>query len=103
MLMTKRLNSKVLDLDGVNQVAFNKYEEFLNYFNLECRATSKRLYAPCPIHEDADNPNGFSIRLSDGDWACFTHQCHVKYCGKFLGLVRALLSRERGADISIKE
>lgn len=54
---------------------------------------------PCPVH-CGDNPSGLNVYVKGEDvpgyWRCNTARCHETFRRTILGLVRGVLSRERG-------
>jgi DNA primase len=45
----------------------------------------------CPIH-GGNNPTAFFYNPEIHRWFCFTNQCHVKFGGDFIGLVRGIMN-----------
>ena len=100
----KNSNSKIEHLQGHMR---SRIRDILDYFNIEYREYDEWISCPCPIH-GGDNPTGFTITI-DGDeeyigfWRCWTRACEKEYYNDILGLIRGLLSIEKGDDASFSE
>ncbi len=53
--------------------------------------TGRMVSGPCPCHEDADNPSGFSYDFNKEIWSCWTHDCQEKYGRDLIGLLMGVL------------
>mgnify|MGYP003642920946 FL=1 len=81
--------------------------ELLVHFNIPFEDLDDRLMGVCPIHDGADSTTGFTVDLEEGEyfgcWRCWTRGCEKHWLHSPLGLVRALLSAERGKKITFNE
>lgn len=76
-----------------------RIDEVFEYFDVELNKTNSLYVGCCPIHH-GDNqtafnyyPNGNKAR---GFWTCRTHNCQDTFYSTPIGLVRALLSSQKG-------
>lgn len=99
---------KIMTTEQINilcQECCERITDILDHFSVDYMTNHKRVFGPCPIH-GGDNPNGWSLYVNEhyddtkGIWKCFTHQCHEDWGADFIGFVRALLSNEKGEDVS---
>jgi hypothetical protein len=68
----------------------SKIELFFNHFGLNLQSRPDKYVGRCPIHK-GDNPAAFNY-YKTGHWKCRTHQCHEKFLGTPIGLIRGMLS-----------
>jgi 5S rRNA maturation endonuclease (ribonuclease M5) len=61
------------------------------------------IYSTCPAHNESDNPRAFSYSISRGLWKCWTRDCQIEHKNDILGLIKAVLSKQLGYDISFTE
>jgi hypothetical protein len=68
--------------------------------HLKGSAGDRTFRGPCPVH--GGRGNNFMVTTGDTlpiRWACWSRQCHEKYKQSLLGLVRAVLSTQKGKDV----
>jgi 5S rRNA maturation endonuclease (ribonuclease M5) len=92
-VLSEKLSERIIDI--------------LDHFNIEYTEQDEWIYCPCPVH-DGDKKDGFSIRQSDIFpnqivWSCWTHHCEKEYINSVLGLLRGILSRERGEEVGFPQ
>lgn len=86
-------------------VETNRLEEFLATLGCSVQKCGRAYRGPCPVHGGA----GLNFRVNTtGDvipirWACWSGQCHQKYKPSVLGLVRGVLTHQRGKPVSLNE
>lgn len=97
-MTTTTEKSHSFDLDKINFLLLQKYNDILEYFELNLHDCGNRLQGCCPIHE-GDNPSAFNMYLESGAWQCYTHGCQKKYGGTILGFIRALLSNKHNREV----
>jgi hypothetical protein len=76
-----------------------KIPDILSALGVKTYKSGDILVSNCPIHA-GDNTTAFNVNVNVdsefcGKWFCNTKGCHNEYGGDILGLVRALLSRDR--------
>ena len=78
------------DIKKLDLLANSKIETFFQHFGLDLQARPDKFVGRCPIHQ-GDNCSAFNY-YRNGHWKCRTHQCHEKFLGTPIGLIRGLLS-----------
>lgn len=71
-------------------------QSILDWFGVDYHPANRGWSCACPVH-GGDNPSGF-VLFDDGNWRCWTAQCHKHYGWDALGLVRALLTVRDGTE-----
>ena len=74
----------------------------LIFANLELEVEEKdgSYVSCCPIHDDSDNPTAFTYSINKNIWKCWTHGCHEEYNTDIFGLIRGVLSKNSGQEVS---
>jgi hypothetical protein len=87
-------------------VEANRLEEFLASLGCSVHKRGRTYRGPCPVHGGAGH--NFQVNTT-GDvipirWTCWSSEkCHEKYKPSVLGLVRGVLSHQRGKPVSLNE
>ncbi len=95
-------NSRQYDipmLDSLNKRVMHKWEDLLNYFNVEYYTSNTCAISNCGIH-GGDNQTALNIYLEGcksyaGNWKCNTQLCHEEFMPNIIGLTQGLLSRQQ--------
>jgi len=86
-------------LQKLNNSITSHIEEVFEHFEYYPRRNSRRYDGPCPIHE-GDKHNAFNLyhsgHTSSGNWYCNTQGCHYVFGSSPLGLLKGLLSKNKG-------
>ena len=69
----------------------DRLDEILDKLNIPLRRSGKYYQGQCFIH-GGDNPTALAVS-PNGMWRCYTGDCHRRYVGSILGLIRASLSK----------
>ena len=89
-----------------NKIA-EKITDLFDLFGVRYFEQYDRITSVCPIHEGADNPQAFTVTTSRdqyfGYWRCWTHGCEKKFVPTPVGLIRGLLTAQRGEEIPFSE
>lgn len=84
-----------------------RMEDLLDMFGVDYIRLYDRITCSCPIHEGADNPQAFTVTVSEdkyfGCWRCWTQGCEQKFLHTPIGLVRGLLTSRKGKAVSFQE
>lgn len=90
-------------LTEITNIACDDITLILDELDIQYRKYGKMYVGCCPVH-GGDNtsawnlyPDGFSVR---GFWKCRSRHCEKKWKPTFLGLVRAVLSKNRNEEVS---
>ena len=86
------------NFNQLNMMLVDNIELLLCHFDIEYKQSYSYIQRTCPLH-DGDNKTAFVIYLNTGVWHCFSHNCHLKYGGNLVGLLRGLLSKKEDVDI----
>lgn len=97
----KKSTDKTLEMITLREILENYIEEILDHFGIHLQEIQNRRSGPCPIH-GGDNYRAFSI-YSSGIWRCFTKNCHEDYGKDIVGLLRGLLSIDKGSRATNKD
>lgn len=91
---------------SLQETIVDNFEKVKNHFNLNCSDYKRFWGGTCPLH-DGDNPNSFALYKdgndNPGSWQCYTKDCHRKYGGTALGLIRGLLSKQNNRMLEFPE
>lgn len=91
----------------ISEALGHQMRELLVYFDVEFEDQDNLLVGVCPVHDGADNPTAFTVDLEEGDyfgyWRCWTKSCEKDWLHSPVGLVRALLSRQRDKKVTFNE
>ena len=89
-----------------NKVA-EKMTDLFDFFGVRYFEQYDRITSVCPIHEGADNPQAFTVTTTRdqyfGYWRCWTHGCERKFVPTPIGLIRGLLTAQKGEEIAFSE
>ncbi len=82
------------NLNQLCRLATAKLDDLLDTLNVEYRICNKGFCGKCPVHDGADNEQGWIIYQSGytvpGFWTCFTHHCEEEYDKNLLGLIKGI-------------
>lgn len=84
---------RLIDTWQVNNWIADNLDLVLEHFDIKLHYIGKALKGRCPIHEGSDNNTAFTLYPNPGTqirWICHTHNCHEKYNGDGVGLIRGL-------------
>ena len=97
----KNLNQILFQL---NREASNNIETILDEFGVDYKKNNRRLFGTCPVHE-GDNSSAFNCYTNNNIavWMCHTHHCEEKYGKGIVGLVKGILSSQRGREVGVIE
>ena len=84
------------------QRIIDNLDKILEIFNVEYSERGNYYKGPCSIHK-GDNRGALVIYKETGGWRCYTHGCHDEYGASVVGLVRALLSAQKGAKVCYRD
>lgn len=73
-----------------------RIKDLLRVFNVNYTDNQRTLTGVCPIHSESNNENALLINLEHGTFKCFTRGCHKVFKPSIIGLIRGLLSRQKG-------
>ncbi len=94
-------------ISALNDAAFNRLENLLDYFDIEYVTFHNRLAFPCPIHGGDSAEKGCCIftdgNSQKGNWTCWTAHCEEDYVSNLFGFVRGCLSTKRGKPVDMNE
>jgi len=101
----KQLSNKELK-NLSDKIAINIIPIF-EKFGIEVNDFDDYISCPCPIH-DGDNPNAFTMTTDCshpyfGMWKCWTQGCEEENINTPVGLIRILLSKAKGEDVSFDD
>ena len=89
-----------------NKIA-EKITDLFDLFGVRYFEQYDRITSVCPIHDGADNPQAFTVTTTRdqffGYWRCWTHGCESKFVPTPIGLIRGLLTAQRGEEVSFPE
>jgi 5S rRNA maturation endonuclease (ribonuclease M5) len=80
-----------------SELASQKIDDILNYFNIDYRYSGDTILGKCPIH-DGDNNTAFNMYPNQENpcaWVCNTANCHTKYRNNIYGFVHGMLSKKQ--------
>lgn len=92
-----------MDLHQIKNELKNNYELIFQKLGIKYEIFGDNLYCNCPIHNNSDNPRGFSYCISKGYWKCWTRNCQHDHKSDLLGLIGGVLSKHYGSDILFKQ
>ena len=86
------------DLISLSNFIIDRFEQLIEYFDLDFYKERKRYTGKCPIH-DGDRGNAFAMYTEGqdivGNWFCYTRGCHKHFINTPIGFIRGLLSRHK--------
>ena len=86
------------EIQYYEDLAAGNLDYIFKHFQINLNKYADNYQGCCPIHDGANNPNGFCLYFNREriKWRCFTHQCHSIHKDTTLGLIRGLLSQQSG-------
>jgi len=97
------MKSKQTDLNQLKSVMYKNLEMVFANLELEVEQDGGSYIGCCPIHDDSDNPSAFTYSVEKNMWKCWTHECHSDYSCDIFGLIRGVLSKKQGKEVSFGE
>ena len=92
-----------MDLMKIKKILNENSETIFKQLEMECETFDDNVYCTCPVHEESDNPRAFSYSISKGIWKCWTRDCQATYNNDMFGLIRGVLSKQRGEELEFKD
>ena len=97
------MKSKQTDLAKLKELIYKNVEMVFGSLGIEAELDGGSYVSCCPIHEDSDNPTAFTYSVDKNIWKCWTHDCHQEYSSDIFGLIRGVLSKQQGKEVSFGE
>jgi len=97
------MTSKKTDLNKLKEVMYSNLDMVFANLGIETTKEGANYFSCCPIHEGSDNTTAFSYNEEKKFWKCWTHDCHQEYSSDIFGLIRGVLSRQQGKEVSFGE
>ena len=93
----------MLDLKKIKSIASENLDMVFSNLGIEYEEFGDIWYARCPIHDDSDNPKGFSYSFKTNSWKCWTRSCNDEFKFDIFGLVSGVLTKQTGKLVSFGE
>lgn len=93
----------LLDLKKIKSIASENLDMVFSNLEIEYEEFGDIWYACCPIHDDSDNPKGFSYSFKSNSWKCWTRSCNDDFKFDIFGLVSGVLSKKSGKLVTFGE
>lgn len=100
--MTMTMTRKSFDFDKIKQYLNDNIEAVLEKLGADCSRSVGVVSCKCPVH-NGDNPRSFAFYKNNKKWVCWTHNCHQDYGNDAIGLIKGVLSHQKGETASIKD
>ena len=86
------------ELNSLNDIVCERIDEVFAHLSVNMIRQGKMYMGVCPIH-GGDNPTGLNFYpygyKVNGFWRCNTHHCEESFVKNGIGLIRAILSRQK--------
>lgn len=87
------------NLDKVKKYLNGNLPKVFEKLGVECfESEDDPIICKCPIH-DGDNERSLAY-YRNGNWVCWTHNCHQEYGNDIFGLIKGYLSKDKKATFS---
>ena len=91
------------DLAKLKKLIYKNLDLIFANLGIEVEEFNNNWYSTCPVHDDSDNNRAFSYNLEKNLWKCWTHGCQEDYNCDIFGLIRGVLSKRSGIEVSFGE
>lgn len=95
--------SKKTDLTKLKEVMYENIDMVFANLRIDAVKDGNNYISCCPIHNDSNNSSAFTYNTEKNMWKCWTNNCHEDYNSDIFGLIRGVLSKEQGKELTFGE
>lgn len=93
----------MINLKCLGKKLKENYSRVLEVLNIDVVKINTNYFGCCPVHDESDNPRAFSVSQKTGKWKCWTRNCSEEYGSDMFGLIRGVLSKRSGSNVTFTE
>jgi DNA primase len=93
----------MINLQSLSKKLKEEHLRVLEALDIEVSKINTSYYSCCPVHDESDNKKAFSVSSKTGKWKCWTRDCSEEYGNDMFGLIRGVLSKRSGSNVTFTE